>query len=79
MCVPSLLCGQWTDLWPFYGLYGKRFSLYIKVRKPYATMPMFADAHISSFNLWLNACPFIYLNPEKKYPLAFGQSPCTGH
>ena len=43
-------------------------------------MPMFADAHISSFNLWLNACPFIYLNPEKKkYPLAFGQSPCTGH
>ena len=32
---------------------------------------MFADAHISSFNLWLNACPFIYLNPEKKIPLSF--------
>ena len=31
MCVTSLLCGPWADLWPFYGLYWKRFSLYIKV------------------------------------------------
>ena len=30
MCVTSLLCGPWADLWPFYGLYCKRFSLYIK-------------------------------------------------
>ena len=29
MCVnTSLLCGPWTDLWPSYGLYSKRFSLY---------------------------------------------------
>ena len=29
MCVTSLLCGQWADLWPFYGLYCKQFySLY---------------------------------------------------
>ena len=30
MCVTSLLCGPWADLWPFYGLYCKRFSLSIK-------------------------------------------------
>ena len=30
-CVTSLLCGQWADLWPFYGLFCKLFSLYIKV------------------------------------------------
>ena len=29
MCVMSLLCGPWADLWPFYGLYCKRFSLYM--------------------------------------------------
>ena len=29
MCVTSLLCGSWADLWPFYGLYFKRFSLFI--------------------------------------------------
>ena len=56
MCVTSLLCGPWADLWPFYGFLCKRFSLYIKVFFPYkslyfecyATMPMLADAHISS-------------------------------
>ena len=31
MCVTSLLCGPWADLWPFYGLYCKRFSLYIEL------------------------------------------------
>ena len=31
MCLTSLLCGPWADLWPFYGLYCKRFSLYINV------------------------------------------------
>ena len=31
ICVSSLLCGPWADLWPFNGLYGKRCSLYIKV------------------------------------------------
>ena len=31
MCVTSLPCGLWADLWPFYWLYCKRFSLYIKV------------------------------------------------
>ena len=25
MCVTSLLCGPWADLWPFYGLYCKLF------------------------------------------------------
>ena len=30
-CVTSLLCGPWADLWPFYGLYCKRFSLYIEL------------------------------------------------
>ena len=35
MCVTSLLCGPRADLWPFYGfLSEKRFSLYIKVKKP---------------------------------------------
>ena len=29
-CVTPLLCGPWADLWPFYGLYCKQFSLYIK-------------------------------------------------
>ena len=28
MCVTSVLCGPWDDLWPSYGLYSKRFSLY---------------------------------------------------
>ena len=31
MCVRSLLGGPWADLWPFYGLCSKRFSLYIKL------------------------------------------------
>ena len=30
MCVTSLLCGPWADLWPFYGLYCKRLSLSLK-------------------------------------------------
>ena len=30
MCVTSLLGGPWSDLWPFYGLYCKWFSLYIR-------------------------------------------------
>ena len=30
-CVTSLLCGPRAELWPFYGLLCKRFSLYIKV------------------------------------------------
>ena len=29
MCVTSLLCGLWAELWQFYGLYYKLFSLYI--------------------------------------------------
>ena len=77
-CVSHLSCVVNGPIYGrFMGCTVNGFSLY--KGKPYATMPMFADAHISSFNLWLNACPFIYLNPEKKYPLAFGQSPCTGH
>ena len=28
MCVTSLLCGPWADLWQFYGFLCKRFSLY---------------------------------------------------
>ena len=31
MCVTSLPFGLWADLWPFYWLYCKRFSLSIKV------------------------------------------------
>ena len=31
MCVRSLLGGPWADLWPFYGLCSKRFSLHIKL------------------------------------------------
>ena len=30
-CVTPLLCGPWAHLWPFYGLYCKRFSLSIKI------------------------------------------------
>ena len=26
MCVTSLLCGPWADLWPFDGLYSKWYS-----------------------------------------------------
>ena len=26
MCVTSLLCGPWADLWPSDGLYGKWYS-----------------------------------------------------
>ena len=50
MCVKSLLCGPRADLWPFYGFLCKRFPLYIKVNlfECYATMPILADAHISS-------------------------------
>ena len=33
MCVTSLLCDPWADLWLFYGLYRKRFSLYIKAQR----------------------------------------------
>ena len=29
MCLKSLLCGPRANLWPFYELYCKRFSLYI--------------------------------------------------
>ena len=36
MCVTSLLCGPWVDLWPFYGFLCKRFSLYIKVYQGWA-------------------------------------------
>ena len=28
MCVRSLLCGPWADLWQFYGFLCKRFSFY---------------------------------------------------
>ena len=31
MCVTILLCGPWADLFPFYGLYCKRFSVHIMV------------------------------------------------
>ena len=41
MCVTSLLCGPWADLWPFNGLYCKRFSLYITgERKPFTVQPI---------------------------------------
>ena len=36
MCVTSLLCGPWAELWPFYGFLCKRFSLYIKVYQGWA-------------------------------------------
>ena len=29
ICVTSLLCSPRADLWPFYGLLCKRFSLYV--------------------------------------------------
>ena len=31
MCITSLLCGPWADLWPVYGYLCKQFSLYMKV------------------------------------------------
>ena len=42
MCVKSLLGGPRADLWPFYGLYSKRISLYIKV------YPQASQAHVTS-------------------------------
>ena len=47
MCVTSLLGGPWADLCPFYGLYCKRSSLYIKVYgKPlYREKTVFIKTH----------------------------------
>ena len=36
MCVASLLCGPWADLWPFHGFLCERFSVYIKVYQGWA-------------------------------------------
>ena len=33
-CVTALLCGPWADLWPFCGLYCKRFSLIPRLGSP---------------------------------------------
>ena len=38
MCVTSLLCGLWADLWPFYGFLCERFSLYMKVYQGWALL-----------------------------------------
>ena len=48
-CVTSLLCGPRADLWPFYGFFGKRFSLinlYIE-RKPPLKIGKFAPSIVS--------------------------------
>ena len=58
MYVTSLLCGPRADLWPFYvsfmGFYVNGFLPYkFLYFECYETMPMLADAHISSLGyLW---------------------------
>ena len=44
------MCGPQANLWPFYGALCKRFSLPYESLyfECYATMPMLANAHISS-------------------------------
>ena len=49
-CVTPLLCGPWTNLWLFYGLYCKRFPLstykvYIE-RENWAHFPIRGLQHI---------------------------------
>ena len=61
MCVTSLLCGPRADLWPFYGFLYQRFYKGLS----YATMPMFADAHISSLG---NLCFFSLTSAEECEP-----------
>ena len=39
MCVTSLLCGPWADLWPFYRLWCNRFALYISHFTSYRENP----------------------------------------
>ena len=68
MCVTSLLCGPWADLWPFYGLYSLTVtetigffpykSLYFLC---YATLPMFADAHYFELGLPVVSLYLIHL------------------
>ena len=36
MCITSLLCGPWANLWPVYGFLCKQFSLYVKVYQGWA-------------------------------------------
>ena len=43
MCLTSLPCGPWADLWPFYGLYCNGSDGFLS--------PMFAHANISSLGL----------------------------
>ena len=41
--IKCVLRGPWADLWPFYGLYSKRFSLSINLyieRKPFTGDPL---------------------------------------
>ena len=45
VCVKSLLCGPWADLWPFYGLYCKRFSLSIHVHMEREDRLQYKSAH----------------------------------
>ena len=51
MCVTSLLCCPWADLWPFYGLYCKRFSLSLyAVRRSHgkdSLYPVFENSNCS--------------------------------
>ena len=44
MCVISLLCGPWADLWPFYGLYCERFSSLYREKTVYST------THLAAIN-----------------------------
>ena len=34
ICVTSLLCGPWADLWPCYGWYCKRFDPGLQLGAP---------------------------------------------
>ena len=65
MCVTSLLCGPRVDLWPFYGFLYQRFYKGLSYFECYATMPMFADAHISSLG---NLCFFSLISEEDGEP-----------
>ena len=61
MCVRPLLCGPWADLWPFFGMYCKRFSLYwfIPLKR--------GVRQASSLKSKIIGCPFLSCSSRWRY------------
>ena len=68
MCVTSLLCGPWADLWPFFGLYCKRFPLYCFILGIYPTKTQSElVGQASSLKRKIIACPFLSCSSRWRY------------